>query len=296
MSTSDEEPRLARWLEQDSNEDGLEESYDLVSIRKSLEVIDGIELPPLQIEEAWKQQVAKQEESSNQSVTRRRAWLVTVAACLVVLLGIFSLVKIKSPDTQLTFAEGSSYHLPSGRAQVIFRTAGTLTHATNDPNALHLTGEAYFQVTPGESFSVATPWGIVEVLGTRFTISSDPHPAVHCYSGRVQVTINGTEQILEAGQRVSHQQGSLELERVADHSPGWIGERGVIQKLSFNQLVDLIANEHDIAIEYPGGINRNFRGDLPIQDLELTFEILAKALQLNIKKLENDRYVIESVQ
>lgn len=59
---------------------------------------------------------------------------------------------------------------------------------------IDLIGEAYFEVAPGSRFTVLTPSGKVEVLGTKFNVRSwDGILTVHCDEGKVKVFSKNNE-------------------------------------------------------------------------------------------------------
>jgi len=54
---------------------------------------------------------------------------------------------------------------------------------------IHLEGEATFKVLKGNSFTVLTPFGKVEVLGTVFTVkAANGLLNVQCSEGKVRVS------------------------------------------------------------------------------------------------------------
>ena len=65
---------------------------------------------------------------------------------------------------------------------------------------IQLDGEAFFEVTKGESFVVETKLGNVEVLGTSFNVKSrDGIFEVSCRTGKVRVSSGDSRQVLTPG-------------------------------------------------------------------------------------------------
>ena len=60
----------------------------------------------------------------------------------------------------------------------------------NTSRKVKLTGEAYFQVSKGNTFKVVTKEGTITVLGTIFNVKSrDEKLSVFCYEGKVKVKV-----------------------------------------------------------------------------------------------------------
>ena len=69
---------------------------------------------------------------------------------------------------------------------------------------ISLEGEGYFEVTPGNEFTVSTSHGVVTVLGTSFGVNSSGDDfIVKCYTGKVKVENRENEAILTPGLEVS---------------------------------------------------------------------------------------------
>lgn len=83
----------------------------------------------------------------------------------------------------LTLPDNSQVTLNAG-SQVVYSG-----NRFNTRRKIQLTGEAYFKVTKGNTFSVVTTEGTVTVLGTTFNVRSrDEKLSVFCYTGKVKVS------------------------------------------------------------------------------------------------------------
>jgi transmembrane sensor len=127
------------------------------------------------------------------------------AACLIT---FFFALKIFQLEENIT-ASGKmvNHSLPDG-SRVIINKKSSIAYSKNNfskERTLTLHGEAFFEVKKGSTFSIVTPHGKIEVLGTSFNVySRDERLEVTCKTGSVAVTYNTdkSKEILTAGQKI----------------------------------------------------------------------------------------------
>ena len=133
---------------------------------------------------------AKQEEHF--SIKR---WL-SIAATLLILVGLFGII---SPKT---------YTNESGKPQQIALSDGTkITMEANSmvkvskvlwlfSRTISAKGNLYFEVAKGSTFTINSPHGIVQILGTKFRIIDRlDYFNVACYEGKVSVKSDAIEEV-----------------------------------------------------------------------------------------------------
>lgn len=135
-------------------------------------------------------------------------WLASAVAACILFLFMFNLsdsshemIEIRSTESMVshTLPDNSNIDLAPGSS--INYTADEWSHNRN----IQLTGEAFFEVQKGESFTVTSKNATVTVLGTSFNIKeTDQLTEVICKTGKVKVKSNssGHEEIITANQLV----------------------------------------------------------------------------------------------
>ena len=128
--------------------------------------------------------------------TKRLPAMLYVAASLAILITTITLYMRFHSLEYTTKDELAEISLPDGSSI----KAGSNTLVSYHPHwwrfhrEVKLRGDAYFDVEPGKRFSVLSPSGITEVLGTTFTIvdRSDLYK-VSCYTGSVSVQATNSD-------------------------------------------------------------------------------------------------------
>ena len=118
---------------------------------------------------------------------------------------------------------------------------------------IQLDGEAFFEVTKGESFVVETKLGNVEVLGTSFNVKSrDGIFEVSCRSGRVRVSSGASRQVLSPGLSTRLLEGrTLETPSPADPdmAAGWRNGRFYFQDATLQAVFSELSRQYDIEVQ-----------------------------------------------
>lgn len=102
--------------------------------------------------------------------------------------------------------ETLTHQLPDGSQVVINDGSSISYHKTSfvSKREISLEGEAFFEVEKGTSFTVSTPTGSIEVLGTSFSVfSHNRQLRVFCKTGSVKVKANTSAVILKPGEKTS---------------------------------------------------------------------------------------------
>jgi ferric-dicitrate binding protein FerR (iron transport regulator) len=126
----------------------------------------------------------------------RRVWSAAAAAVVLILATTWMWPGSERVSAVCNPGERSTVDLPDGSiaylnaaSQVAFENEWT------EERVIQLTGEAFFEVQKGERFSVITPGGEVEVLGTSFNVFSRENIfEVECNTGKVRVK-NGNNRV-----------------------------------------------------------------------------------------------------
>lgn len=141
-------------------------------------------------------QASSQKAAEVKPINSRRRFLfglggAVAAAIALVLFIIFGLDS--SQTIQTAFGEQLAQVLPD-QSEVQINADSRLTFDVSG-RQIELEGEAYFEVMKGEEFTVETPLGHIQVLGTQFNVfSRDGQFRVQCTEGRVHVTAPNDQQ------------------------------------------------------------------------------------------------------
>ncbi|MFK8008678.1 MAG: FecR family protein [Saprospiraceae bacterium] len=171
----------------------LRPEYDsLVELYKNTE---SLSVPNLD-EEKMLAEILKLKKKKASPEKGRRAFLSNwmkygVAASLLLLVAWLFWPQNSSVEYNLATGERTEATLPDGSTFVL-NAESVLTY-NNDTwetsRTLHLEGEAFFEVKKGSKFTVNTPDGLVEVLGTKFNVRARNNTLeVNCQSGKVAVS------------------------------------------------------------------------------------------------------------
>jgi ferric-dicitrate binding protein FerR (iron transport regulator) len=292
---------LAQWLEgkrSDAELKALVSDNDYKSflkIRKGLDVYDGLEA-------STDASFAKiQEQISNKKGSVRKlnanAWLIGIAASIVLFLGLFSILGNDITTIETHYGEQKTIALLDG-SEVIMNSKSTLTynedHWDND-RTLHLTGEAYFKVKKGSTFTVKTDNGDVQVLGTQFNVNSvSDLLEVVCFEGKVSVHSKGETYTLLPANSVRRINGNrIEKWDVSNINPSWIHGESTFKSVPLKYVIKAIESQYNIKI-HSETIDTSiiYTGSFTHQNLKTALQTVFKSLQLQyIEKEKRNIYL-----
>ena len=148
----------------------------------------------------------------------------------------------------------------------------------------------FFKVKKGSTFSVQTSNGQVSVLGTQFNVKhTDAFFEVVCYEGKVSVTNNKKEYLLNPGNAIRKINGTDPEKYTSEKLfPSWVnGESSfvsvplsyVILELEKQYNIDIDAHKIDDSIIFTGSFSN--------KDLKLALASVFKTMNIQFIKDEN---------
>jgi len=158
---------------------------------------------------------------------------------------------------------------------------------------VNLDGLGYFEVEKGRVFTVQTPVGSVEVVGTSFSVTARPERfEVVCFSGTVRVRTESGEISLRAGESARRKEGRLvrlEVNPTGVWSPF---------ELSFDNdplVVVCVELERQFGVQIDAGEwgARRYTGVFSAENLEEALESICLPLGLNWTR-EGEKIRIEA--
>ncbi|WP_297333627.1 FecR family protein [Flavobacterium sp.] len=152
-------------------------------------------------------------------------------------------------------------------------------------------GKVYFEVRKGQMFKINTDKGYVMVLGTKFIVESMGDILnVKCYEGRVKVSHNALEYIVDSGQEFNSQYKNVKALKEPSH-PDNI-ESGLYYKFRGSYIIDVelfLEKNYQVEITFPKEMQyQKFTATLPKNDLERCLRLIASSFHL--------KYVIKDDQ
>jgi len=151
--------------------------------------------------------------------------------------------------TNVTLPDDSEVTLNAG-SQIVYSGNRFNTH-----RKVQLTGEAYFKVSKGNTFSVVTTEGTIKVLGTTFNVRSrDKKLSVICYTGKVKVSDHFTSVYLAKGEKTAKLPGEiLQDAQPTDTNEGLKWRNGLFyfQNTSLKEVLAELSRQYDAVIYLP---------------------------------------------
>lgn len=293
----DEEIMKQLWQKLDTYED-LEESQSEAIQNRTRRLIEdkGIDQPSPKI--TGDRKVA--------SPHRRRLFFrMAAAAAVLLILGTFSWFQIdkqRSTIISTGYGEQLEFTLPdqsivklNSNSSISFRKHWSNTKTRQ----VHLTGEAYFEVRKNtevkQKFEVLTKDLKVQVLGTTFNVNArEKMTTVFLEEGKVNLDLeNRDEDIgMNPGDIVSYSKQTRVPERkqIAEEIPAsW---RNGTMEFENSPLQDILQRLKDIygvevIFENQAHLERRYRISIPIERLDMAFEVLKEVTQLDLVREGN---------
>ena len=155
---------------------------------------------------------------------------------------------------------------------------------------LTLLGSAFFDVTPGKTFTVRTEAGDVTVLGTKFLVEQEGKTiTVNCEEGTVKVETPIGEQTLNAGESVRCDENKIGPVQEKEELPEVLGYED-------DPLVNVVADiQHIFDVEVVGCEKYNelyYNGTILTRDLHETLKKVFGSLGINYQ-LSGQKVILE---
>ncbi|GAA4280759.1 FecR family protein [Gaetbulibacter aestuarii] len=234
----------------------------------------------------------KADYNSKKTFSKKRTLLMPIlkiAAVLVIAFGVYWVLFSNPMVTVETLAmEKTKVELPDHSVVTLNALSGIEYNKTNwiSKREVRLSGEAYFKVSKGKTFNVITNQGIVTVVGTRFNVKQrDQYFSVKCFEGRVKVSSNGIEKILEKGDSYQISNGIYAKRKIASSQPSWLENKSNFEAVPLKEVfaelerqynIEIIYNDVDTERLFTGGfVNDNLKNALIsiTKPMNLTFEL-----------------------
>ena len=291
---------LAQWMAGELSDEALQElvsekDYQLyVKIRTHFEHVAS---PSSDIDKTYQKLTSKLTPKQETIVKKMIPnWVYSAVAVLVVLFGIFRFYRAETIQTT-DFTQTKELVLNDG-TQVFLNAKSSLQYAKYQfQREVNLQGEAFFEVTKKGDFTITTPLGKVQVLGTKFNVRATKTIfEVICYEGKVRVTYQGSKKVLHPSDAWRVHKGSAPISwKTTESTASWIRGESVFKSMPASYVLESLEKQYHIHITTKVPVDTiRFTGSFPNDNLQHALQSICLPLQLDYKiKQDNEVILLE---
>lgn len=296
------ETLLAKWLSGEISQEELEalektEDYNLFS--RIAEESQDFERPKLDSDKVYLS-ILKDLEERKKNKTKVKSLfnkrIIAVAASLTLLISMFY-INFKEDEFTTGYGENESVILPDN-SEVILNSKSSITYSKRSwktNRTLKLSGEAFFKVQKGSTFTVETTEGVITVLGTQFNVlENDDFLEVTCYEGKVSVSYNGGIAVLTKGKIYTKLKDSvITRNEKIKNEPSWMVGESTFVSTPLEIVLESIENQYNI--KFVGEIKEKsklFTGSFVHSDLNLALDAVLIPMNINYVIKKNNTIVL----
>lgn len=290
---------LAKWLAGEmtgSELEAFEKSPEFETYQKIKTYSSSMEAPVFDTESSY-QNVLKR--ANKKPLRKQNYWFIKlVAATIVISMGTVFYSKNKTTTQYAEAGQKTTFSLPD-HSEIVLNSDSKIKYKKwkwKSNRNLHLEGEAFFKVAKGETFDVNTSLGKVTVVGTQFNVKSrNQNFEVACYEGKVKVAFGNKNILLEKGNSVTVQNGTITAKIPLDtEKPGWLLNEIKFNNSTLDQVLSEIQHQYGIEIEH-SQINSGhyFTGTVPSDNIDTAMAIVSKTYHLNYIKTSEKKIILK---
>ena len=295
----EENTLYAKWLSGELKEEELEalrKSGELEELERIDQLTSQLSLPKYDAKAGYARFKNRSQPAPAKVRHLRRPWLLGAAASIALLLiaSLWFLNRSYNYQAAQAFA-GANKKVELKEGSIVTLNDGSsmqFSQTWSGERRVELQGEAYFEVSKGEAFRVQTDLGVIEVLGTKFNVRAwGDQLKVLCFEGKVRVSQNGQEAVLEAGEGVKVAGGKWE-QRAGEKEgkPEWMKGFSSFEEEALIEVFEEIERQFKVKIEGKD-IKRSFSGQFGHDNLALALEQVCKPLGITYKLSEDKNTV-----
>lgn len=224
-----------------------------------------------------------------------KPWVYGAAAAVVLLFSVF--YYINQPEKYSTgIGEQLAVTLPDN-SKVLLNANSTLEFSKKNwssDRTLNLSGEGYFKVEKGSTFTVETEEGKVTVLGTQFNVKTDnDFFEVVCFEGKVKAETTNTESILTKGNAFrSIKNAPVEKWNIEEQAPSWKNGESSFNSAPLTYVINALENQYDIAIDATKvDVNKRFTGSFTHNNLQVALQTVFTPMKISVI-FTNDKTIL----
>jgi transmembrane sensor len=263
--------------------------------KKYEEILRSWEVPGVKSEEqVWMELEAKLLTSKPQTKVIPFKWktLASIAAAAVIVFGAL----IFWPDgsshlaQSTTIGEQKKIELPDHSIMTL-NSMSKAEYASDwsKERTLKLSGEAFFEVEKGSTFSVVTDQGVVEVKGTSFDVFARPEKfRVECRTGKVNVTCGKSIVELTPGNGAELLAGKLVIDQINTDGNDWKTGVFTFSEEPIENVFLEIERQFGVVIQRP-----DFEGKILPFDLVFTTDMKVEQVLEELELATNNNFKLK---
>jgi transmembrane sensor len=213
--------------------------------------------------------------------------LLKIAAIFVLLAVSYVFVASIPTNIQAPMASIETIDLPDSSKITLQENAsiGYKKYGWPFTREVTLDGEAFFEVAKGKTFTVLTSKGIVEVLGTKFNVSTKNNILiVSCYEGLVAVKANGTTTQVTHGDSFTFGPATIN-NKVYTSQPSWINNESSFIDVPFDTVLMEIENQYKVTIKTKNiDVDLRYTGSFTHANIDEALRTITLPLNLSFSK------------
>lgn len=226
----------------------------------------------------------------------------SIAATLVILVSMSLFLRLYTIDVSANKGQHFSHELPDGSVAQL-NAASTISYKPywwTFEREVQLSGEAFFDVEKGKSFSVISEEGNTTVLGTSFNVfARNSEYQVYCKSGKVEVTSNKHDihYNITAGELAiidNMAKAGIKKSMDARDFTSWTENKFSFTDTSLAKVFEELGRQYNIDIDYNKELSELKYGayfERP-QDADLALDLVCIQFHLNFEKTGSRQYKI----
>lgn len=280
---------LARWVSEELTSAELEEfkkskDYSIYKrINESSQLLEG---PDYNKDKVFENVL---EEINTKTQTRVRKFIPNifykVAASAVILFGILYFLNNTTTTYATAYGEQLKVTLPDNSRVHLNSNSELKFDKSNwkDNRKVSLKGEAFFEVEKGSDFSVETTEGSIDVLGTKFiVISQKKYIEVQCYEGKVRVSSNKTQTILNPTNAFRAIDTASETWNFTNQNPTWLQGESSFTNTPLKQVISALENQFETQFNLNNiDANKRFTGSFTHSDIKLALKTVFVPMKIS---------------
>ncbi len=295
---------LHKWINGQLKGDALEE-FKKRPEYESLETLyrntDHLTAPSFEEKEMLSSILKKKKSTGPQAIQRSLvpSWLKYAAAAMIALMVGFFFWPSAGQEVSFAMANGEQMNgtLPD-LSTFVLNAQSELAYnqkTWKEDRTLTLKGEAFFKVEKGSKFTVKTPNGTVQVLGTQFNVwSRNDKLEVKCTSGKVAVLNTKGQKLgeLTANQAIALSEDVVEKnwEFQNSENTSWMNGISKFKNVSLSRVLNELERQFNVEfvsenINLEEMISCNFQH----KNLDLALQTTLNVLNIKFEKLDGNK-------
>lgn len=284
---------LANWLNNDLSDAELFTIVgkgDFEAYKKIKESLNLFESPTFNSQKVFKNIQEKTAKPKAKLISLIPRWVYSTAASVAVLLAAY-LFFFSNTNITTGYGEQTAYNLEDGTF-IKLNAKSTLSYNKRTwlkNRTVNLKGEAYFEVTPGNTFTVKTSSGDIKVLGTHFNVKAyKNYLKVTCFEGKVAVIKNGKTTILTKGTYLQVSNNVLSKEKAITTNPSWMAGINTYKNTPLNIIISDLEAQYNITIDTKNiELNKRLTASFAYNNVNLALKSIFIPLNLDFTLTKN---------